>query len=221
MVANEDQGTLASLGPPPADGGAARPLANPELFGALPLAAALHDAAVRTFPTFEAYMDAALHDPTWGYYARRVSIGRAGHFNTNPESLSPRYGGWIAAWAFRCWRDMVAHGELAETDPFPIVEFGAGNGRLARDVLDAVASGAPTRGAAWRVFAARVQYRIYETSASLRDKQRAAPRRRRRRRRGRRAPPRRGPDAGLPRRRCEASWSPTRSPTRSASTRSC
>ncbi len=39
VVANEDQGTLASLGPPPAEGGAARPLANPELFGALPLAA--------------------------------------------------------------------------------------------------------------------------------------------------------------------------------------
>ena len=32
---DEEQGTLASLGPPPADGGAARPLANPELFGAL------------------------------------------------------------------------------------------------------------------------------------------------------------------------------------------
>ena len=169
VVANEDQGTLASLGPPPAEGGAARPLANPELFGALPLAASLHDTAVRTFPTFEGYMDAALHDPRWGYYARRVSIGRGGHFITNPESLSPRYGQWIATWAFRCWRDMIAHGELAETDPFPIVELGAGNGRLARDVLDAVAR---ADGERWRVFASRVRYRIYETSAALRDKQR-------------------------------------------------
>ena len=142
-------------------------------------------------------MDASLHDPTWGYYARHVSIGRGGHFITNPESLSPRYGQWIATWAFRCWRDMVAHGELAEADPFPIVEFGAGNGRLARDVLDAVAR---TDDELWRVFASRVQYRIYETSAVAARQAAPAPRQRRHCRRGRRATPRRGPEKGLPRR---------------------
>jgi SAM-dependent MidA family methyltransferase len=173
VVANADQGTLASLGPPPGGGGAApRVLANPEMFGGPRLDPAHHAAAVQTFPTFAAYMDTALHDPRWGYYAANVAIGRAGHFITNPESLSPRYGAWLATWAFRFWDDMVAHGEIAATEPFPIVEFGAGNGRLARDILDAVAQAAGTDDRR-RTFAARVGYRIYETSRSLRDRQRA------------------------------------------------
>ena len=124
-----------------------------------------------------------------------MSIGRAGHFNTNPESLSPRYGQWIASWAFRCWREMIGRGELTDTEPFPIIEFGAGNGRLARDIVDAIAAAAE---AATRTtggtFAARLQYRIYETSASLRDKQRALLGIGRRRRGRGRAPS--GRDAG-------------------------
>jgi SAM-dependent MidA family methyltransferase len=170
VVSDVDQGTLASLGPAPVAGRAARSVANPEAFGGPTLPPALHEQAVRTFPTFEAYMDAALHDPRWGYYARGVSIGRSGHFITNPESLSPRYGGWIAERAFRCWQDMVAHGELAATDAFPIVEFGAGNGRLARDIIDAATRGAESDGDR-KTFAARLAYRIYETSASLRARQ--------------------------------------------------
>ncbi|HEY7374472.1 MAG TPA: SAM-dependent methyltransferase [Polyangia bacterium] len=179
VVATADQGTLASLGPAPKEAGPARAVANPETFGGPPLAPALQAAAVETFPTFEAFMDAALHDPTWGYYARSVAIGRGGHFITNPESLSPRYGRWIATWAFRMWREMIARGELGATDPFPIIEFGAGNGRLARDVLDAVAQDAraAAEGAGGddgrRAFAARLAYRVYETSPSLRERQHA------------------------------------------------
>ena len=74
---------------------------------------------------------------------------------------------------------MVARGELSETDRFPVVEFGAGNGRLARDVLDCVAHAADDPQVSerlerprWRTFASRLEYRIYETSESLRDKQR-------------------------------------------------
>jgi len=177
VVTEEEQATLASL-EPPAKQAHARPLANPEVFGGWLVPAALQDQAARTFPTFEGYMDAALHDEAWGYYGHGVTIGTAGHFTTSPESMSPHYGRWLAAWAYRCWRDMVAHGELTEAEPFPVVEFGAGNGRLARDFLDAVAAGpraAPTGedDQRWRqTFAARVDYRIYETSAALRDRQR-------------------------------------------------
>jgi SAM-dependent MidA family methyltransferase len=175
VVGDAEQGTLRSLGAASgrdAAAGASRALANPEAFGAFAVPAPRVATAVAMFPTFEAYMDAALHHPAWGYYARAVSIGRAGHFNTNPEALSPRYGGWIAARAFACWQDMLAHQEIAEADPYPIVEFGAGNGRLARDVVDAVAGNA-AGDPRWRAFAARLRYHIYETSASLRDKQRA------------------------------------------------
>ncbi len=61
---------MASLSPLGKDDAASRALANPELFGALWLEAAQHGAAARTFLSFEAYMDTALHDPDWGYYSR-------------------------------------------------------------------------------------------------------------------------------------------------------
>jgi SAM-dependent MidA family methyltransferase len=170
VLGDAAQGTLPSA----SDRAAPRAFANPETFGGFVVPAALADTAVQTFPTFEAYVDAALHDPTWGYYAQAVSIGGAGHFNTHPEALSPRYGGWIAERSFRCWLEMIARGEIAEGDPFPLVEFGAGNGRLARDALDAVARNAAGAGERrWSTFAARLRYHVYETSPSLREKQRA------------------------------------------------
>lgn len=202
-----DQGTLKSLGAPPlprAEGDAQigpEVIANREIFGGRSFPASLEVAAARTFPTFEAYMDAALHDERWGYYGHSVSIGQTGHFNTNPEDLSPHYGRWVAAWAFEAWQEMIARGELTEADPFPIVEFGAGNGRLARDFLDhlgrvagsvvgrvtasssrvpasarlpaqELASHDPESRRRWALFAERAVYRVYETSASLRGRQR-------------------------------------------------
>ena len=153
--------------------GAPRPVANPEMFGDLPLAPSLHEAAVRTFPTFEAYMDAALHDPRWGYYAApRVDRPRR-PLHHQPGVAVPALRRVDRGAGFSL---LAGHGRArraAETDPFPIVEFGAGNGRLARDVLDAVAGHAARTTTRRRTFAARVAYRIYETSASLRDRQRA------------------------------------------------
>ncbi len=176
VLAAAEVGTLKALGPAPKEL-AARPIANREIFGTLRVPPARHAEAVRTFPTFEGYMDAALHDPKWGYYAHAVVIGREGHFQTHPEELSPSYGLWVATWAFKAWRDMVLRGEISETDRFPLIEFGAGNGRLARDIVDAVTRMAAEPGnvdhAAWRTFAAQSEYRIYEISASLREKQRA------------------------------------------------
>ncbi len=168
-IPDAEQGTLASLDPLPGEGSGRRaPLANPELLSRVSLPPSLHADAARTFPTFEAYMDASLHDPAWGYYARHVAIGRGGHFITNPESLSPRYGRWIARLGLRLWREMVARGELAASDVFHVVELGAGNGRLARDIVDGAAllDGGGE-------FASRLRYHIYETSAALRDKQHA------------------------------------------------
>jgi len=177
VLSDTDEGTLASLSPLTKEGAASRVLANPELFSELSLDPAQCVAAVRTFPTFELYMDTALHDPNFGYYAGRVAIGKSGHFDTHPEELSPDYGKWMAAWAFQAWADLLAHGELADTAEFPVIEFGAGNGRLARDFLDAVAQGAEARRGddrlRWLTFVSRVRYRIYERSASLREKQAA------------------------------------------------
>jgi SAM-dependent MidA family methyltransferase len=170
-----EEGSLKSLGPAP-KAPPRRPLANHELFGALALSPGTYGAAVRAFPTFEAYMDSALHDPAWGYYGHRVVIGKGGHFDTHPEELTPYYGRWIAQWAFRAFCDLRAHGELGEGEPFPVVEFGAGNGRLAFDFLEGVghaaADTADPQHESWQLFAARVRYYIYEMSESLRARQR-------------------------------------------------
>ncbi len=174
-VSPAEQGTRQALGPAPKSR-VARVVANPELFSPFSIPPALHALAVSTFPSFEAYMDAALHDETWGYYAHRVVIADGGHFLTHPEELSPHYGRWLAARAYDAWRELVSHAELSEDETFSLIEFGAGNGRLARDVLDAVDAGAPrnTREPErWPAFAARLSYRIYELSESLREKQRA------------------------------------------------
>lgn len=177
VLSDADEGTLASLSPLAKDGAASRALANPELFSELTLDPAHYAVAVRTFPTFERYMDSALHDPNFGYYAGKVAIGKSGHFDTHPEELSPDYGKWMATWAFKAWADLLAHGELADTAELPVIEFGAGNGRLARDFLNAVAEAAGVRDGddrlRWQTFALRVRYRIYERSASLREKQAA------------------------------------------------
>jgi SAM-dependent MidA family methyltransferase len=176
VIADTDQSTLKSLDPAPRTD-VPRAVANPEMLAERALDPELQAAATQVFATFEAYMDGTLHDERFGYYARSVTIGKTGDFDTHPESFSPDYGSWIAEWAFRTWQELVAQGELAQGDAFPIVEFGAGNGRLAVDVLKAVATSAAAPVApeseARRRFADRVEYRIYEKSASLREKQRA------------------------------------------------
>jgi SAM-dependent MidA family methyltransferase len=176
IVAHADQGTLKSLAAPANEATEGREIANHEIFSYVPLGAARHAEAVTTFPTFEAFMDAALHHPVWGYYGHGVVIGSEGHFDTHPQMLSPHYGRWVASAAFEAFRILHARGELHGTSAFPIVELGAGNGRLARDFLDALpglaaAAETPDR-ELFRLFAQNLSYRIYETSAALREKQR-------------------------------------------------
>jgi SAM-dependent MidA family methyltransferase len=167
----EEEGTLAALDRW-SRARPARELANPELFGGRRLAPDALATAVSLLPSFEAFMDDALHDPRWGYYANRVVIGREGHFSTHPENLTPHYGRWVAAWAFEAWRELCASGKLRRDEPFSLVEFGAGNGRLARDVLDAVRSLSGSSDD-WRRFREVLEVRIYEISDPLRKKQQA------------------------------------------------
>lgn len=153
----------------------ASPLANFELFEPKLVPPKEISAALELGTTFESYMDGALHDPSWGYYGRFVEIGDRGHFTTRPEKFSPDYGRWLAGLAFTLYRAMRERGELGATDPFPVVEFGAGTGRMAFDLL-AAARGAnlaeQEAGQLWAEFSEAIRYRIYERSALLREKQR-------------------------------------------------
>src|SRR6476646_5850304 len=74
-------------------------------------------------------MDLALYDPEYGYYARAAQrSGRAGDFFTSVD-VGPLFGELLEAQVF----EMAALLRTAET--FDLVEAGAGNGRLAADIL--------------------------------------------------------------------------------------
>jgi len=90
--------------------------------------------------TVAAFMELALYDPEEGYYARAEQrSGRAGDFFTSVD-VGPLFGELLAELVVRAWRAVDA-----PTGPgaFVLCEAGAGNGRLARDVLDALARRAP------------------------------------------------------------------------------
>ena len=81
------------------------------------------------------YMELALYHPELGYYsARSRRSGRGGDFFTSVD-VGPLFGALLAAQIGEMWtvlRDLGASG-------FHLVEAGAGDGQLARDMLDAIA----------------------------------------------------------------------------------
>jgi SAM-dependent MidA family methyltransferase len=101
---------------------------------------------------FARFMALALYAPGLGYYsAGKAKFGPAGDFTTAPE-LGALYAGTIA-------RALAP--VLRETGG-DFVELGAGSGAFAADVLGALAA----------LDAAPARYRIVETSADLRERQR-------------------------------------------------
>jgi SAM-dependent MidA family methyltransferase len=78
---------------------------------------------------FSRFMELALYAPRLGYYSGGAAkLGAEGDFTTAPE-ISPLFGKSLAR---------VAAAIIAESAPH-LIEFGAGTGRLARDVLTALA----------------------------------------------------------------------------------
>ena len=80
---------------------------------------------------FGDYVDAALYDPEFGFFMRGGGAGRRGDFLTSPE-VGPLFGAVIAGALDEWWI------ELGRPDPFTFVDCGAGNGTLARAIVDAV-----------------------------------------------------------------------------------
>ncbi|NQU96860.1 MAG: SAM-dependent methyltransferase, partial [Chloroflexi bacterium] len=77
--------------------------------------------------TFAGFMEAALYAPSGGYYNRPKRIAAAGDFFTSP-SAHPAFGALICAQL----REMARL--LDDPDPFTVLEMGAGDGTLARDI---------------------------------------------------------------------------------------
>ena len=101
--------------------------------------------------SFADYMQQVLYTPLLGYYSGRlVKLGEAGDFTTAPE-MTDLYGRTLA-------QAMIP---LLEQTGANILELGAGTGKLAFDVLTALAGAGIRTG----------KYRILEPSAELRQRQ--------------------------------------------------
>jgi SAM-dependent MidA family methyltransferase len=99
-------------------------------------------------------MELALYAPRLGYYSGGAAkLGRDGDFTTAPE-ITALFGATLA---------QAAAAIIAQSAP-NILEFGAGTGKLARDVLTALAEAG----------AAPEQYFIVELSGELRARQQLA-----------------------------------------------
>jgi SAM-dependent MidA family methyltransferase len=89
--------------------------------------------------TFARFMDLALHHPEHGYYAAGARrLGPEGDFYTSSD-LGDLFG--------RCLARQLAEvdARLGSPDPLAYVEFGAGRGTLARDVVEAAGLGSRLR----------------------------------------------------------------------------
>jgi SAM-dependent MidA family methyltransferase len=81
--------------------------------------------------TFAEFMEAALYDPAEGFYTR-PPVGEEGHFVTSPH-VSPAFGALLARQLGQAW-DL-----LGQPESLTVLETGAGDGTLARQILDGVA----------------------------------------------------------------------------------
>ena len=78
--------------------------------------------------SFAEYMDLALYHPQYGYYASRPAlIGGQGDFVTSPH-LTADFGELLAIQLVEMW------GILGHPSPFTVVEMGAGQGLISKDV---------------------------------------------------------------------------------------
>ena len=78
---------------------------------------------------FAEFMEVALYHPKGGYYTGPSMIGAEGDYFTSPAA-HPAFGAMIAVQLHRMWQT------LSHPSPFDAVEMGAGEGLLARDIVE-------------------------------------------------------------------------------------
>ena len=108
--------------------------------------------------TFARYMDLVLYHQQYGYYNSGIaSIGKKGDFFTS-SSLGRDFGELLAIQIRQMWQNLEC------PDPFYVVEMGAGNGELAKDILNFLSDSD-------RRLTQALRYIIIEQSPALKLKQ--------------------------------------------------
>ena len=77
--------------------------------------------------TFAEFIEIALYWPQGGYYSGREPVGAQGDYYTSP-AVHPAFGALLAVQLFQMWR------EMGSPAVFTVLELGAGNGLLCRDI---------------------------------------------------------------------------------------
>lgn len=110
--------------------------------------------------SFHDYMEMALYYPGLGYYTSPVEkFGKEGDYYTSPI-ISSMYGAMLGRQLEEMWH-------LLKKEPFTIVEYGAGTGALAKDILAYLKNN--------KELYTDLQYVIIEKSESLRKVQEDLP----------------------------------------------
>ncbi len=108
--------------------------------------------------TFAEFMEWALYEPTLGYYAaERQKIGAGGDFVTSPH-LGADFGELLAEQFFDLWIS------LDQPSLFQLIEMGAGQGLIAKDVLGYLHDRASHSD--YAAFWQAIQYIVIEKSVS-------------------------------------------------------
>ena len=86
--------------------------------------------------TFDRFMELALYSSVSGYYRLHTPIGPTGDYFTSPTA-HPLFGTLLAAQLLQMWE------LLGKPSTFTVLEAGAGNGIMARDIVNASQAASP------------------------------------------------------------------------------
>ncbi len=115
--------------------------------------------------TFKSFMDMALYDPEFGYYVSQGQrIGREGDFYTSSH-LHEIFGAMVGKQIMEMWELM------GSPEGFTIVEMGAGEGYVCRDMLEYLKRAGSEEQGAKKSFYRTLQYVIVERNELQRQRQ--------------------------------------------------
>ena len=79
--------------------------------------------------SLDKFINLSLYNKKIGYYMKKKAFGREGDFITSPN-ISRLFSEMIAVWIVSFWQS------LGSPKRFNLIELGAGNGEMMKDIID-------------------------------------------------------------------------------------